>query len=90
MAFYLLHEPATQEQMRAMLHDHGSLVKFVVDIRRELLAAGGEMRYDGEHCCWKMAAHKMICGAPIGIRKIRASNMNRSSISVRTWDNSRW
>lgn len=48
MALHLLRERATPEQVADMLADWGVLIKVVVDIRREVLAGGGEMHADAE------------------------------------------
>jgi len=43
----LLSEPATPEQAARMLEDWKVLVKVVVDVRRDVLAGGGEVHVDG-------------------------------------------
>lgn len=48
MPIHLLREKATTEQMRDMLVEHGDMIKIVVDLRRRLLAGGGDMHYEGE------------------------------------------
>ena len=45
---YLLHEKSTIEQMQEMLREYESMVKIVVDVRRKILAGGGEMHADCE------------------------------------------
>ena len=45
---HLLDRPATPRQVREMLEVYPILVKIVVDIRRRLLAGGGEMHADCE------------------------------------------
>lgn len=45
---HLLKERATPAQMQDMLHEYESMVKIVVDIRRRILAGGGEMHADCE------------------------------------------
>jgi hypothetical protein len=44
----LLGERATSEQVQAMLQIYSNMIKIVVDIRRGLLAGGGEMHADCE------------------------------------------
>jgi len=48
MPIHLLREHATPEQIADMLADWGVLVKVAVDIRREVMAGGGEMHADSE------------------------------------------
>jgi hypothetical protein len=45
---YLLQEKSTVEQMQEMLREYESMVKIVVDVRRKILAGGGEMHADCE------------------------------------------
>ena len=45
---YLLKEKTTPEQLKAMLEQHESMIKIVVDIRRRALSGGGEMHADCE------------------------------------------
>ena len=46
---HLLDRPATPQQIREMLEVyHPTLIKIVVDVRRRLLAGGGEMHADCE------------------------------------------
>ncbi len=45
---HLLSRPATPKQIEEMLQEHEGMVKIVVDIRRRILAGGGEMHADGE------------------------------------------
>lgn len=45
---YTLHGKATPEQVRAMLTEYETMIKIVVDIRRRVLAGGGEMHSDCE------------------------------------------
>jgi len=45
---HLLSRPATPDQIEEMLQEHEGMVKIVVDIRRGILAGGGEMHADGE------------------------------------------
>ena len=45
---HLLDRPATPRQVQEMLEVYPILVKIVVDIRRRLLAGGGEMHADCE------------------------------------------
>jgi hypothetical protein len=45
---YLLTEKGTPEQVRSMLEEYDTMIKIVVDIRRNLLAGGGEMDADCE------------------------------------------
>ena len=44
----LLRQPATSSQIQDMLHDYEGMIKIVVDIRRRILAGGGEMHADCE------------------------------------------
>lgn len=45
---YILHNKATIEQLTDMLKEYENMVKIVVDIRRRVLAGGGEMHSDCE------------------------------------------
>lgn len=45
---YLLDRPANEQEMAGMLEVYPTLIKIVVDIRRGLLAGGGEMHADCE------------------------------------------
>jgi len=45
---YVLHNKATVEQLTDMLKEYENMVKIVVDIRRRVLAGGGEMHSDCE------------------------------------------
>lgn len=45
---HLLATPSTPAQMNEMLQEHESMVNIVVDIRRRILAGGGEMPADCE------------------------------------------
>ena len=48
MSLHLLRRPATESQMREMLEVHETYIKVAVDVRRELLAGGGEFHADCE------------------------------------------
>jgi hypothetical protein len=48
LIIHILHEPATPEQITEMLEVHRFYIKTVVDIRRQVLAGGGEMHSDCE------------------------------------------
>ena len=45
---YILRDKATPEQIAEMLKEYESMIKIVVDIRRRILAGGGEMPSDCE------------------------------------------
>lgn len=45
---HLIRERSTPEQIQEMLEQYAVMIKIVVDIRRELLAGGGEMHADCE------------------------------------------
>lgn len=45
---HLLKQPATSLQIQEMLREYESMIKIVVDIRRRILAGGGEMHADCE------------------------------------------
>jgi hypothetical protein len=45
---YLLTGPVTPAQLKGMLKEYESMVKIAVDIRRSVLAGGGEMHADCE------------------------------------------
>ena len=45
---YILHNKATIDQLTDMLKEYENMVKIVVDIRRRVLAGGGEMHADCE------------------------------------------
>ena len=44
----ILRESPSPEQLNELLSVLGTLIKLAVDIRREVIAAGGEMHYDCE------------------------------------------
>lgn len=48
MAIHLLRQPATDQQVREMLEAHETYIKVAVDVRRGLLAGGGEFHADCE------------------------------------------
>lgn len=48
MIIHLLQEPATPDQITEMLQANLFYIKTVVDIRRQILAGGGEMHSDCE------------------------------------------
>jgi hypothetical protein len=48
LIIHILYEPATIEQLEAMLEAHRFYIKTVVDIRLEILAGGGDMHSDCE------------------------------------------
>src|SRR5574341_928566 len=48
MPIHILRERATSQQVREMLADLEVMIKIVVDVRREVMAGGGDMHYDGE------------------------------------------
>jgi hypothetical protein len=48
MPVHILHEKATVAQFADMLVDHTTMIKVVVDVRRSLLAGGGDMHADSE------------------------------------------
>jgi len=48
LIIHILYEPATPEQITEMLEVHRFYIKTVVDIRRQILAGGGEMHSDCE------------------------------------------
>lgn len=45
---HLLHQPASPQQVREMLEEHEDFIKIAVDIRRGILAGGGEFHADCE------------------------------------------
>ncbi len=45
---YIIREPATAVQIKAMLEDLGTYIKLAVDIDREILAGGGTLHADCE------------------------------------------
>ncbi len=45
---HLLTQPATPRQVQEMLESYAIMIKIVVDVRRRLLAGGGEMHADCE------------------------------------------
>jgi hypothetical protein len=45
---YILREKPTSEQVADMLKEYEAMIKIVVDIRRRVLAGGGEMHSDCE------------------------------------------
>jgi hypothetical protein len=51
---HLLTERATTEQFQDLLPKPDSMIKIVVDVRRRILAAGGEMHAD---CEWVLLEH---------------------------------
>jgi hypothetical protein len=44
----LLSEKASKNEIKAMLDEYGNMIKIAVDIRRKMLAGGGEMHADCE------------------------------------------
>ena len=51
----ILRETPTAEQTIELLETFGSFIKLAVDVRREWVAAGGELHYDCEQALgnWK-------------------------------------
>src|SRR3989338_6368383 len=45
---HLLRQPATEQQIMEMLEVHESYIKVAVDVRRDILAGGGEFHADCE------------------------------------------
>jgi len=45
---YLLKEKATSDQLQAMLEEFTTMAKIAVDVRRNIVAGGGEMHFDCE------------------------------------------
>lgn len=45
---YVIRDKATSDQVVEMLQEYESMIKIVVDIRRRILAGGGEMHSDCE------------------------------------------
>jgi uncharacterized protein DUF5674 len=45
---YVVHDKANPEQIAQMLEEYESMIKIVIDIRRRILAGGGEMHSDCE------------------------------------------
>ncbi len=45
---HLLREKATRQHIQEMLQEYEIMIKIVVDIRRQILAGGGEMHADCE------------------------------------------
>ncbi len=48
MSILIIREPATQTDLNRMLREYGDYVKFAVDIRRRIIAGGGEAHADCE------------------------------------------
>jgi len=48
MSIPILREKASPEQIKEMLKEYDAMMKIVVDIRRKILAGGGEMHADCE------------------------------------------
>jgi hypothetical protein len=48
MAIHLLREKANAQQIKEMLEDLEVLIKVVVDVRRGIMAGGGELHADAE------------------------------------------
>ncbi len=48
MPVHILREKATAAQFADMLADHTTMIKVVVDVRRGILAGGGDMHADSE------------------------------------------
>jgi hypothetical protein len=46
---YILSDRATTDQVYSMLEEYHTMIKIAVDIRRKILAGGGEMHADCEH-----------------------------------------
>lgn len=45
---HILREKASPQQIREMLQEYTTMIKIVVDVRRRILAGGGEMHADCE------------------------------------------
>ena len=45
---YLLTKKATPAELEGMMQEYGSMIKIAVDVRRAILAGGGEMHADCE------------------------------------------
>jgi len=79
---FLLVNKATVEQVKSMLEIYGEMIKIAVDIRRNMLAGGGEMHADCEQLLldygseqddvwganWYPAAQRVEFAALINIR----------------------
>ena len=70
---HLMREQPTPEQLQEMLEQYAVMIKIVVDIRRELLAGGGEMHAD---CADVPVANRMICGEQTGILRNSGLSLN--------------
>lgn len=44
----ILEKKATKEDLKKVAEDFGGYIKFVVDVEREILTAGGRLHVDGE------------------------------------------
>ena len=71
---------ATSGQIHEMLEVYPTLIKIVVDVRRRVLAGGGEMHADCESLLLAEGSGRMTSGGPTGIRLNSAWSLSRSSI----------
>lgn len=61
---YIIREPASERQIRDMLHEHRYYIKAVVDLNRSILAGGGEAHYDCEQALLQNGSQQShLCGA---------------------------
>jgi hypothetical protein len=74
---HILHSQATPEQIAEMSKEYETMIKIVVDIRRRMLAGGGEMRADCEQVLLENGSEPMTCGAQTGIPPNSASSLSR-------------
>ena len=94
---YLLRQPAIDQQIKGMLDVHETYIKVAVDIRREILAGGGEFHADCESLLiedgsrtedvwgadWIPAEQAVRCSALINIRARVNPNMEIQDPAIR-------
>jgi head-tail adaptor len=65
---HVLHQKATRQQLDEMLEELDPLIKLAVDIRRNMLAGGGQMHADCEAVLIETGSRQADIWAQIGFR----------------------
>jgi Protein of unknown function (DUF5674) len=73
---YLIQQRPTAKQIEQMLETLESYIKLAVDVKRGILAGGGEMHADCESILLQNGSNKQIFGILIGIHKLKKSVLN--------------
>jgi len=88
MAVVILKEKPTEEQLAQIAEEFNDYAKIVIDLNREIVAAGGQLHTDGEDLLLKDGSHqenlwgggidlvskKIDCTAVINIRPTQENN----------------